>query len=470
MVKEYRMNKTILSVCVLLTGMLLNSCAAASYEGFAIPEQSGSTLIPVAEYTRELDLANSAPEEPTLKEVSSADGICKIKKKEHYYDVTLNMEQGDHRAVGAAYAETILAICPDFAESFEPYLYENINMAFPETNDLSFSSLTDRVRTLKDSLETDYREEVEGFAEKIAGDMHGFHQDGILSYEEALTLQMIPDALRGTACSAVSLDGSRTVSGERLSARILEWLEGSADQISQIQTVLHYKKGNRSVTNVGALGMLDVVTGFNDCGVLVGCLDVGGAENFGFAYQNKTCYSFALRHVLENCETAREAGEYLVGHCRNFTYSNNIFISDRNDVFCAEDAAVKELGEPKLRTPETPLRPDYQVTADGAFFAVNCYSSEGSPDQAAFDQHNIIRWKRFDEWFGGDELFTAGSFKSRLACETPECYDHFLNVVGANADAFHVLVIDYATGEVQVSFYRPNDQGGIPEYIKIAQI
>ena len=75
-----------------------------------------------------------------------------------------------------------------------------------------------------------------------------------------------------------------------------------------------------------------------------------------------------------------------------------------------------------------------------------------------------------NEWFGGDEKFTSGSFRSRLASETKDCYDKNLEVEGADADAFHVLTIDYSTGEVDVSFYRPDDEAGIPEYIKIAKI
>ncbi len=464
------MNKILRYAPVLGAVLLLTGCTVPTYEGFAFPEQGGTSIKPAEEYKRSLSLPDTAPEEPTEQTVSSADGICTIEKKAHYYAVTLDLEQGDHTAAGAAYAEAILAILPDYAETLEPYLYENINLFFPETNEKSFAALTDRVTTLKDSLAEEYRLEIEGFAERICFGRHGFAADGALSYEEALTMQMIPDALRGTACSAASLDGSRTVSGERISARILEWLMGSSAQLAQIQTVMRFRNGSNSFTTVSALGLLDVISGFNDSGVLAGILDVGAGEDHPYTCEGRTCYTYALRHALEHLTTAREVGEYMVSQSDRFTYSHNIYVTDRSDAFCAEDSAGGVLGPSVLRGADTPLRPDYQMTADGAFFVVNCHIAEGSPDQEAFDTHNIIRWKRFNEWFAGDETFTAGSFKSRLACETPECYDHKLNVVGADADAFHVLVLDYATGSVQAAFHRPNEDAGEPYYIQIAQI
>ena len=457
-------------VPVLAAAMLMTACGVPTYDGFVFPEQGGSHLTPAAEYTRSLTLSDTAPEEPTLKTASSADGICKIEKKEHFYYVTLDLEQGDHHAAGAAYAEAILAVFPGFAETTEPYLYENIKAAFSDLNEKSYTSLNDRVTALKNSLAEEYRQEIEGFAERISGGRHGFEPDGMISYEEALTFQMVPDALRGTACSAATLDGSRTVSGARLSARILEWIMGSENQIAKIQTVLRLKNGSHSVTLVSALGLLDVITGFNDSGVLAGDLDVGGTSGLPFTYEGRTCYTYTLRYALEQFTTAKEVGEYMVSQSDTFTYTHNIFLTDKNGAYCAEDSTAPLYGASNLRKVETPLRPDYQMQAKGAFFCVNCFVSDGMTDPAAYDSCNLIRWKRFNEWFGGDEKFTAGSFKSRLACETKENYDHQLNTVGADADAFHVLVIDYATGSVQVSFYRPDDLAGIPEYTQIAVI
>ena len=47
-----------------------------------------------------------------------------------------------------------------------------------------------------------YRQEIESFAKVMADGEEGYSENGVLSYIEVLTMQMIPDALRPTACSA----------------------------------------------------------------------------------------------------------------------------------------------------------------------------------------------------------------------------------------------------------------------------
>lgn len=453
--------------------MLLSSCGYQTYDGFIIPEQGGSSLQPVAEFRRELEFDDIAPEEKTVRTFTSADGLCTIEKKEHYFDVTLDLENGSHYDCGAAYGEAIISAMPDYSSIMEPYIYENINMAFGSVNEKSFEALTERLNTIKASLDKEYIDELDGFADTVSGGVHGFSNDGILSYEEMLAAELVPDCLRGTACSAASLDGSRTVSGERITARILEWTTGSADQISQVHTVLHLKNGSRSLNIVSALGMLSVITAYNDDGVLAGILDVG-CEDSDFVYEGRTSYTFALRYALENYDTAREAGEYMVKNSGRFTFCHNILLSDRNEVYCAEDSVCPEAGESHLRSEDSPCDDDFPMEAKGPFFIVNDYAYDCGERDEGTSEHNIVRWKKFNEWFSGDEKFSAGSFKSRLASEAPECYDRRLNIVRGNAQAFHIVIVDYGTGTVQASFYTPpadlTDHTFIPEYIRIDDI
>ena len=48
------------------------------------------------------------------------------------------------------------------------------------------------------------------------------YENGILSAEEAILMQLILDVLRGTACSGITASGSTTASGERITCSILE--------------------------------------------------------------------------------------------------------------------------------------------------------------------------------------------------------------------------------------------------------
>ena len=214
---------------------------------------------------------DESPAEDAVGEFTSENGLCTIVKYPSYYDVTLDYEKGTPAEVGAAYAETILKAVPDYEMVFEPYLFENIRNAF-SGRDIRYDSLEKRIMSLVSNLPDEYREEVESFAKAIADGEEGYLENGKLSYIEALTMQMIPDALRPTACSALSIGGTRTVSGERLSLRNLEWSLGSSAQMTQIHAVTFMKKGENSITAISVLGLLDMITAVNDDGVMIGIL------------------------------------------------------------------------------------------------------------------------------------------------------------------------------------------------------
>jgi hypothetical protein len=264
---------------------------------------------------------DDSEKEDVIETYSSADGLCVIERYPTYYDVSLDYEKGEPAEVGKAYAQTILEAVPDFADNFEPYLHENIRGAF-NGRKINYDALEERIETLINSLPEDYRDEVISFAKTLsqgeanyAEDGHaedGYAEDGRLSYIEALTMQIIPDALRPTACSALSLGGEKTVSGKRISIRNLEWNTGSNNQMTKIHAVTHMKKGENSITTVGILGLLDIITAVNDDGVMIAILDVGSKEELPFVYNDKKCYTFEIRYALEHFDNAKEAGEYLV--------------------------------------------------------------------------------------------------------------------------------------------------------------
>ena len=270
---------------------------------------------------------------------SSDDGLCVIEKKPSYYDVTLDYTKGDYYAVGSAYAETIKKIDVEFAGVLEPYLYENVKMAFPNLNE-DYTPVLDRINILLTQIPEEYRNEMEGFAKTISDGKTGMENDGILSYEEALLMNMVPDTLRGTNCNALSVWGEKTASGERIISRTLEWTLGSENQMCSAHAVTHFKmpEGKKSYTSFSVLGMLDMLTGINESGVFVGILDVGSEDNY--VCEGKKCYTYELRYALENMDDARSVGEYMVSESKNFTFSHNVFINDKENTFVAEDCAV----------------------------------------------------------------------------------------------------------------------------------
>ena len=82
------------------------------------------------------------------------------------------------------------------------------------------------------------------------------------------------------------------------------------------------KNKERSLTSISVMGMLSIVTGVNNDGVFAGILDVGSGEPY--TCDGKKSYVYALRYALENYDTAKSVGEYMVSESNDFAFANNI--------------------------------------------------------------------------------------------------------------------------------------------------
>ncbi len=450
----------------IVAGMLLsicgcgNSAASVKSEGM---KKVGSMDVVAATYT------DASDKEEMIESFSSADGLCVIKKYQTYYDVTLDYENGEPDAVGKAYAETILEASPDFMEDFEPYLHENIRNAFGGRR-VNEEALEERIETMVGSLPKEYKDEIISFAETISQGEEGYVEDGKLSYIEALTMQMIPDTLRPTACSALSLGGEKTVSGKRISIRNLEWVAGSENQITEIHAVTHMKKADSSLTSIGFLGVLDMITAVNDDGVMIAILDVGSKDNLPFVYMGKKCYTFEIRYALEHFETAKEAGEYLVGESGDFTWCNNLLCTDEKDAFCCENATkeVATTGKAKsvLRTTDSELMEGLKWDTPDALCIVNTYATKGNQDTFTGEEFNTTRFVKYNKWVSEKDKFSVADAKGLMAREVVDQYE-VSNV--HNSGNIHTVIVDYDTGIIHVSFTKGDCPEDIPRFLEVGE-
>ena len=453
-----------LSLVLGMTGCSGNSAVISNPDGM---KKVGSLSV-----EQEVHYQDESETEEVLGTFSSKGGLCVIEKHASYYDVTLDLEKGSHQDVGAAYAEALLLAVPEYSEVMEPYLYENIRSAF-RGRDINYESLEKRIRTLEAGISDDYRLEIESFASTISKGEEGFSEDGKISYIEAMTMQMIPDALRGTACSALSLDGTKTTTGERLSLRNLEWNIGSQSQMTEIHCVTHFKKGEGTVTAISMLGLMDIITAVNDDGVLIGILDVGSNNSDPYVYEGKKCYTFEIRYALEHFSTAREAGEYMVAESGNFTWCHNLLCTDAKDAFCCEDAtaevAATGAARSVLRSTDSELMEGLQWDTPDALCIVNSFSTKGNQDGFSLSGRagsgsNSIRFAKFNKWVSEKEKFSVGDLKGIMAHEIVDQYE-VCNV--HNDGTVHTVIVDYATGNIHVAFTTGTMTEDIPRYLYV---
>lgn len=441
--------------------VMTSGCTMQTYEDFEIPQQGESTLSPVGSYYIENNYDGiPATKEETELSYTTPDGICTIEKKESYYDVTLNYDGNDYYDVGIAYGTAILEIFPDYSKIMEPYIYENISYAFPDING-DYSGIQKRSDTLKASLSDDYIKEMEGIASVIGKNSQGFKKDGILSPEEIYIAQMVPDALRPTACSSITVNGNRTTTGERITSRIMEWGLGSDKQILSAHCVLHSENGDKSYTSITTLGLMDVITGINNDGVMIACHDVGSAHNVPYTCENKTPQSYAARYCLENYSSAKDAGDYLVENALNYTFSTNYLLTDKNDAFCAEIAVDPLDGTPILRDSSTELHSGLSWDDENLLCIVNSFAAKGNSDIITNNSSNLVRWEKYRRIFCTDEILSFSRFKELITCE--KMTDMVINF--RSSEVVHLVVVDYSTGNIEIIFPHDEDMVDTPEFL-----
>ena len=458
--------KTAGILSALLMAVSLCGCGQTSVTGAGAMVKTGSVNV-----EEQAVYSDQGKTDDLLNTFVSEDGLCEIRQYATYYDVVLDYEKGSPEEVGAAYARTIQKAVPDYEPCLEPYLYENIRHAFAGRN-VNYGSLEKRILTLKAAIPEEYRQEIDSFAKTISDGRDGYAQDGKLSYIEAVTMQMIPDALRGTCCSALSLDGSITESGERITMRNLEWNLGSQAQMTMIHAVTHMKKAERSITSISMLGLLDIITAVNDDGVMIGILDVGSGtaamERLPFVYEEKKCYTYEIRYALEEFDNARDAGEFLVAESADFTWCNNLLVTDKNDAFCCENATreTQEAGRAYsvLRGTDTELLEGLKWDRPEAVCIVNSFAAKENKDSFTGEDFNIDRFGKYNEWVNAKERFSVADVKAMMAQETVK-ENGVANV--HNAGTVHTVIADYATGDIQVAFTRGYYAEDVPEYVTV---
>ena len=461
------MDRKIRLPAILMTGTLILSGCAKAIDKTTLGI-GDAPLTPAYSYYNGEDAGYT--DEGIIEEAEatyiSDDGLCTINVMPSYLDITLDYESGDRRSVGEAYGRMLLEAIPNFEDVMEPYIHENLRNMYNGTYDPQV--VEDRIYTLYDSMRDEYKDEIDGLATVLSEGRHGIAEDGQFSYEEMLAFQMVPDALRPTACSALSLWGDRTATGDRITLRNLEWTLGSDNQMGFANAVIHMKNGDRSITAIGIAGMLDIISAINDDGVFAAILDVGSINEAPFIYEGKKCYTMELRFALEEFTTARELGEFMVGESGDFTWCHNLIISDENDSFCAEDCVsqVEERGEgfSILRDADTPIMEGLTWDSTDSLCVVNSFTTQGNQDGFTGEPSNFVRFAKYNEWVNTIDVFTVKDVKEMITQESVDQYD----VVNVHSSATsQLIIVDYAMGSIQVAFTGEDGVQDDPVFIEV---
>ena len=407
-------------------------------------------------YTKEtVKYTDEGTKAKVISEYTSPDGLCDIKYNGIYYDVTLDEEKASPYDVGVAYGRAINEINPEYVSIVEPYLWENIRCAFPfATNE--FTGVEKRVRALYDTLDIRYKREIDGLVTGLGIKARGLKPDGVLSIEEVMVAQMIPDCLRQGACSGLSLWGSKTDTGDMLAVRCLDWRLGNDNKMCKVHSVLHIKEDGGSITSIGFLGLMDVISGVNDKGLFAAIIDVGTEQKY--SYDGKRCYSFETRYILEKFDNAKDAGDYMVSKSDDFTFSHNVMLTDGKEAYCAEDACTQAKEADKaysiLRDNKTPLMKEVKWESPDSLCIVNSYVTKGNYDLMSGNKNNTVRFAKYNKLVKETKSFDMSKLKDMMTLEKVNANGLFSNVVQNIhcGNMAQMIMLDYHNGSVQVAF------------------
>lgn len=453
----------LLAVLLLCAVLSVCGCSVPSYEDFQAPEQGKSTLKPTGDLFVKRNYKDKQPKKEKTTARYSVGG-CVIEKKNSYYDVTLDYSKGSHREIGSAYAQTLQKACPELMKLCEDYLYDLLGMVFYEKTDYSF--LKERAVLLKNSLDKAYRDELDGSAEVLCSG-HSFKQDKRISFEEFYILNMIPDAVRSTSCSAMTVNGNKTKTGHRIASRILEWDLGEDNQLTKMHCVIHYKNGSKSFTSVGLLGMHNILTAVSDDGIMIGIFDVGSSTQNKFTAEGRTCYSYALRYAIENYSSLEKIADYMLKNSNRFTYNHSILLCDDKNAVCVEDVVDREEGKAVIRDSSTPLNNSLSWDDPDCFCIVNSYAAKGNTDMMYKHPDNITRWKKYNNLFCGavkKSKIDVSDYKNLLTAE--KLKDSPVENIRSEG-VVHILLTDFSKKSIQAVFTPQTGVEEEPEFIDI---
>ncbi len=156
-------------------------------------------------------------------------------------------------------------------------------------------------RALAEQLPEDHRRELRAAAE----------QSGI-DRDLGLLANMLPDVYRGGfGCSSLIVEGRRSKTGGPLFGRNLDFYTlGILDKYSLV--TVHRPKGKHAFASIGFPGMFGCLSGINDAGLALAVHEVFLSRDAAAIFNPKGVpYTFALRRVLEQCATVKEAEKML---------------------------------------------------------------------------------------------------------------------------------------------------------------
>lgn len=326
------------------------------------------------------------------QEINNSNEIVSIINKETHYEVTLNMNNVSHKALGEEYAKSIIRLIPDYESTIDSYLAEI------SSSDDKYNLFITRTKDIKPQIPKSYCDEIEGMAQCFSGNNSNIRGDGKLSLDEIYLLNLIPDVARGTQCSALSVYKGRSATKNTITGRILDWYQGSQNQLTKIQSVTTFKNGAKSICSIGYLGYLGIISGFNNDKVFAAILDSPSGSKY--TSTSKYSYPMDIRYALENKNTLKKVSTFLKSDNRKYTMGHLIILSNPENSVVLENNISDDINfmpMRAIRTEDSELNEGIEWAIDNAIGTVNSFLLKNNYNNHSSQLSNTERFKTLKE-------------------------------------------------------------------------
>ena len=320
-----------------------------------------------------------------------------ITKKSMYYEVNIDYSSGDRYSIGREYGTKVLSKVPSYEAGVDAYL-----QASSSNVQENYEVFIQRALEISKNIQSQYMDEIEGFASVLSGGTVNIMGDGKLSLDEFLILNFIPDVCTAVSCSATAVFGNRSATGQTIVGRNTDWSTGPPGKSANgnanarntnagnTNAVIYSKTGEKQVMAFVNLGSIGTIVGINSDGIFVSNLysDIGGP----YSAVGKRSVMLDIREALETSSTVDEVGAFLGDPSRVYAYHNNMFIADKNTAKVLENDFERNRA---LRVVDSELNLGITWGIPDAIACVNAFMLKGNFDNFTGKEWQTDRWTSF---------------------------------------------------------------------------
>lgn len=347
------------------------------------------------------------PTNPLPTESGDARARVSVEKRNSHYVVSII--QGSPEDTGRQYGLALKSI-PEWSKKWDEYLSECIGAyisQWKKSESETMAVFVKRAQDLMSSLNTQDRQEVLAFIEAAATSKKTKNNDGLLSKDEIMIIQFLPEVVRAAACSAISAFGPMAHNGGNLVGRTLEWYAGKNGAINHLNAIVIHKQSpgtaSKNMTpeaslSVGYLGYLPVLTAINSVGTFVALFDCKYGVS-SYVTKGKRSFTFDLREAIRNFSSKENICDFLMQPKQPNPYAFNGIVADDKGTVAIENAHPEGRYKAAIRTSNSALLPGVLWEFKHALAMVNSNVLENH-----FNNHNSnestkklnhLRWESF---------------------------------------------------------------------------